>query len=626
MAPKRPPSVHFDRQGLRFRVYLLVGLGVLAPAALVAFVSWARLRELDDELVASRKRAAVAVAEHVDEELTASLETLQRLASAPQLADEHLDPAAAAALLRSGWLHSQFVGGVFLLDAEGRAVAEEPRRGRSAAPPPDLPEIAATLRDAKPRITRLVGMPEAARIYALVSVTDWRGRPIRVVGGVLDPTLPYQARVLRHLKRSPSTYADIVDGGGVVLASTDAARLHRPGACPGRVPSLIRTQQPAAGSCLDCHPGGARLIMAFAPLAVAPWGVAVVQPEAEVLATTGGIPSTFVVYGFGLVAVAAFFAWGAARSVTKPVAVLTEAAERIAGGAIDEPVPELGKDELGRLGRSLERMRSALRDLIAFEASANTMLERRVEERTVELKRVNAALKARDGERAHLLRTIITAQEDERKRVARELHDETTQDLAVLVMGLETASAALKAGGPAPRLDEVKALAVRTLEEVHRLILDLRPSVLDDLGLFSAIRWYAERQLGGRGVAVRCEIHELERRLPPEFEIALFRVCQEAVNNIARHARAESVLIQLGAEGRELVIEIEDDGQGFEPGGGARRDGRPHYGLMGIRERAEILGGRATVDSAPGQGTRVEVRVPLADEGEVPADSSAGSR
>jgi signal transduction histidine kinase len=606
----RRAGLGFGRQGLRFRVYVLVGLGVLAPAALVAWASWARLHEVDGDILASRGRAAAAVAEHLDEELTATLEALQRLASAPPLSLERVDPEAVRAVIRAGWLHSHFVGGVFLLDGDGRALVEEPQRGRAVAPPPDLPEVRATLRDAKPRITGLVGGAEGARVFALVSVTDWRGRPVRVVGGVIEPSAPQQTRVLRHLKRGGSAYADLLDATGIVLASTDGSRLHRRAPCGGRVPALLHAAQPAVAACRDCHRDAPRSVVAFAPLAAAPWGVEVVQPEAELLATAGGVPGSLLAYGCGLVAVAAFFAWGAARSVTRPVAVLTDAAERIAGGAIDEPIPELGKDELGRLGRSLERMRAALRDLIAFETSANELLERRVEERTSELARAMSALQARDAERAHMLRTIITAQEDERKRVARELHDETTQDLAVLVMGLETASTALKTGGPTPRLDEVKALAVKTLEEVHRLILDLRPSVLDDLGLFSAIRWYAERQLGLRGVAVRCEIHELERRLPPEFEIALFRVCQEAMNNIARHAKAESVLIQLGSDSGELVIDIEDDGQGFDA---SRRkdDGRPHYGLLGIRERAEILGGRAAIDSAPGQGTRVEVRVPL---------------
>jgi signal transduction histidine kinase len=215
---------------------------------------------------------------------------------------------------------------------------------------------------------------------------------------------------------------------------------------------------------------------------------------------------------------------------------------------------------------------------------------------------------------------VITAQEDERKRIARELHDETSQGLAVLAMGIEAAQDTLRSG-KLPRLEEVKALAVRTLEDVHRLILDLRPSVLDDLGLLSAIRWYAERHLESRGLSVRCEFGEM-RRLPPELETALFRICQETMSNVARHAQATAVLIQVGIEGDEVVVEIEDDGQGFDQDAAARQEGRRPWGLMGIRERAEILGGVARVESAPGQGTRVEVRIPVPGE-PTPKDPTA---
>jgi signal transduction histidine kinase len=216
---------------------------------------------------------------------------------------------------------------------------------------------------------------------------------------------------------------------------------------------------------------------------------------------------------------------------------------------------------------------------------------------------------------------VITAQEDERKRIARELHDETTQSLAVLVMGVESALQALPAGGPVSRLEEVKSLAVHILDEVHRLILDLRPSVLDDLGLFSAVRWYAERNLSPRGIAVRCELGSApSRRLAPEVEIAVFRICQEALSNVLRHAQAESVLIQLEADERELRVDIEDDGRGFDPAG-PEPGRRPHYGIMGIRERAELLGGTAHIESAPGRGTRVDVRVPLGAQ-DAPAPES----
>ncbi|HEX7625011.1 MAG TPA: histidine kinase [Anaeromyxobacteraceae bacterium] len=622
----RPARIRMGRQGLRFRVYLLVSVGVLAPAALVAGASWTRLRELDEELLAARRHAAVAVAEHIDEELTADLEVLQRLASAPQLGLDRERLESARTLLRAAYMHSQLKAGMFLLDAEGKVLAEEPRASRSAAPPAELPELRQTLVDGKPRLTDLVGVAGEGHAYALVSVMDWRGRPVGVVGGIVDVAAPLRARVLRHLLRGGRGHADLVDGHGMVLASTDRQRLHRPVECRRRLSEQVAKHEPQVARCGDCHRDLTSAIepavAAFAPLGTAGWGVQAVQPEEAVLATSGAFPTTFPIFAAVLVLVAGGFAWGAARSVTRPIAVLTAATERIAAGGMDEPIPALGGDELGRLGRSVERMRSSLRDLIAYVARANEVLEHRVQERTAELAQLNEQLRERDGQRQRLLRTVITAQEDERKRIARELHDETTQSLAVLTMGIETAAAAIKSGGPTPRLDEVKALAVRTLEEVHRLILDLRPSVLDDLGLFSALRWYAERYLATRGIAVRCEVRELDRRLAPEVEIALFRIGQEAMNNIARHAKAESVLIQLGLDGKDLHIEIEDDGQGFDPA--VSPQDRPHYGLLGMRERAELLGGTAVIESSPGKGTRLEIRVPLPEEPPPSTGAAAG--
>ena len=145
------------------------------------------------------------------------------------------------------------------------------------------------------------------------------------------------------------------------------------------------------------------------------------------------------------------------------------------------------------------------------------------------------------------------------------------------------------------------------------MILDLRPSVLDDLGLQSAIRWYAERHLATRGISVRCEFDALDHRYPAAFETALFRVCQEAMSNIARHAHAESVLVQLTEVEGEIRIEIEDDGRGFDPGNVSHAD-RRHFGLMGIEERVEILGGKVSIESTPGQGTRIRLAVPLPRE------------
>jgi signal transduction histidine kinase len=614
------------RAGLRFRVLTLVGIGTFLPAALVTTYFWSRLVEADGRLLSSRQIAAAAAADRVDEDLRSDLEALQRIASTLSLAGAERQGDRARELLRQAYVGFRFMGGLFLLDAHGLPVLEEPHRTPSIAPPPDLPELRVLLESGKPQVSGLVRHGEGYRIYAMVVLSDWHGRTAGVVGGLIDPGLARQVAVMRFLVREGEGYAELVDGKGAVIASTDRARTHLRGTCPTFTGGVIRDRAPRVQRCQDCHAlAETRSVVASAPLAVAPWAVVVVQPEGSVLATGEAVPSAFPVFAAFVILLAGGLAWGAARSVTRPVERLTAAAEKISGGHLEDPIPDLGSDEVGRLGRALDAMRVSLAELLARDARAQNELEARVEARTRELAAAMEALRQRETQRARLLRTVITAQEDERKRIARELHDETTQSLAVLVMGVESALQTLPAGGPAPRLEEVKALAVHILDEVHRLILDLRPSVLDDLGLFSAVRWYAERNLSPRGISVRCELGSApSRRLAPEVEIAVFRICQEALSNVLRHAQAESVLIQLEADDRELRIDIEDDGRGFDPAG-ADRGGRPHYGIMGIRERAEILGGTARIESAPGRGTRVDVRVPLLAPGTPSPESRPGA-
>jgi signal transduction histidine kinase len=209
---------------------------------------------------------------------------------------------------------------------------------------------------------------------------------------------------------------------------------------------------------------------------------------------------------------------------------------------------------------------------------------------------------------------VISAQEEERKRIARELHDETSQTLAALGIGVDVAIAdcPLQADQLHTRLLDTRALVARMHDGIHRMIVNLRPSVLDDLGLAAAIRWFADYQLTPRGIAVRCEFDDLETRLSPEAETATFRAVQEAIVNISRHAAAESVLIQGSVNGGVLEIEIEDDGMGFDPAAVVRSpESLRGVGLLGMQERIEILGGTVKLESSQGQGARVVFSIPI---------------
>jgi len=606
------------RGSLQTRVYLLLAFSAVIPVGLIAWAFLVRVNQLDQQLVAARQWSARTAAGQVEEEMNQGFEVLQRAATAAHVNLDDGDPGPEQVALRDPRVHLQFPGGAFFLDARGQVIAEEPDRGtRSIAPVPDLPAIRLAMESGRPVVTPFAPSVTGEHVYALVPVRDWEGRITGIAGGVVDASQHHLLTTLRYLRQSAGGSAEIVDRSGRVVATTDAGRAATTTACSG-VREVIATGNAIARMCRDCHSGTiederGRAVVTTAGVANAPWVILARVPASEVPGGSTAFPAWLAGIILTALGAGALLAWGAARSIAKPVALLTGAAENIAAGDLSAPIPQTGRDEVGRLAAALEKMRESLAALIGAVATANAELEKRVIERTGQLAGANEQLRDREAALGRLYEKVVSAQEDERKRIARELHDDTSQSLAVLVMALDSALAALKAGLP-PRLEEAKALAVRTIEEVHRMILDLRPSVLDDLGLQSAIRWYAERNLASRGLSVRCEFEAEDRRFPAAFETALFRVCQEAMSNIARHAQAETVLIQLSEADGVIRIEIEDDGRGFDPGKVSHAE-RRHFGLMGIEERVEILGGKVRIDSAPGQGTRIHLEVPLRREG-----------
>ncbi|HYF94352.1 MAG TPA: sensor histidine kinase [Symbiobacteriaceae bacterium] len=208
---------------------------------------------------------------------------------------------------------------------------------------------------------------------------------------------------------------------------------------------------------------------------------------------------------------------------------------------------------------------------------------------------------------------ILRAMEEERKRIARELHDETSQSLTTIMVNLDVIEKQLTDPGDelAGRIRLTKEIAQRTLDETRRLMFDLRPSVLDDLGLVPALRWFANQRVVPRGLQVEFQASGLDARLPEELETALFRIVQEAVTNTVKHAQARRVSILLRREPGLIRAEVQDDGRGFHPVQIISKDQKDRgLGLFGMQERAALVGGSVQIDSAPGRGTTVRVAVP----------------
>jgi PAS domain S-box-containing protein len=208
-----------------------------------------------------------------------------------------------------------------------------------------------------------------------------------------------------------------------------------------------------------------------------------------------------------------------------------------------------------------------------------------------------------------LSRRLVEAQENERRHIARELHDEAGQALVSLRYGLRLLEREIDAGGNVTgRVAELVQRTDAVIDGLHRLAADLRPASLDHLGLEAALRQYSRSAGAHVGLAVRFKARGLAgERLPAAMETDLYRVVQEAMTNVVRHARATRVDVLAQRRGEQVMVMVEDDGVGFEPGQVRRGD---HFGLLGMRERAEALGGTLTLESAPGAGTTVVVEVP----------------
>lgn len=225
--------------------------------------------------------------------------------------------------------------------------------------------------------------------------------------------------------------------------------------------------------------------------------------------------------------------------------------------------------------------------------------------------------------KGELFRRIVDAQEAERQRIARDLHDETGQALTAIGMGLRGLSTALMHNRNRDQaiktLRHLETLAADSLHELQRLIADLRPSHLDDLGLPAALRWYAGIIQERTGLKIIVDIEGEELLISSALKIAIFRIVQEALNNITKHAQAKDVYIKLEYRLKHVVVSIRDDGVGFDLDAvRVTRSRRPSLGLAGMQERAALVKGEVSIQSSPGQGTLVEARLPLyAEEGEV---------
>jgi signal transduction histidine kinase len=285
------------------------------------------------------------------------------------------------------------------------------------------------------------------------------------------------------------------------------------------------------------------------------------------------ITAVMIAIGFG----AAFFlTW----ILTRPIYDLVRATEAVTHGDFSQRLPRWANDEIGQL-------------TVAFNTMTDS-LEKAKQERAEQ-----------DRLRAQYVSNVIVAQEDERQRISRELHDSIGQLLTTLLVGLKNLKEACAPTELEHRIEELRAVVGKTLEEVRTIAWQLRPSALDDLGLISALQRYIDDYQERHQISIDFIASSFNTRLPVEMEASIYRIVQESLTNIARHSQATAASVVIDRRGNAIRLIIEDNGIGFDP-----TVVRNSLGLQGIRERAALFNGRLTIEAQPGQGTSLFIEIP----------------
>jgi signal transduction histidine kinase len=335
---------------------------------------------------------------------------------------------------------------------------------------------------------------------------------------------------------------------------------------------------------------GERFVVGYARVDATGWGVVVREPWEKVMGPV--VSSTrWLVVGLlvTLLVTAGLMVFGVGR-ITSAVANMAQQARRVASGDYDAHVHPSQFEELRELAEAFNSMVDQVRD---YQAGLRRYLS-----------------------------ALTLSQEEERKRIARDLHDDTIQALIAIGQRLELTRTMLPSHPEAAQaqLTEARDMVRTAVESVRQFSRDLRPPALEDLGLTTALRQLADDLVRDTGLRVDMSLSGDAGDLPPGLEIAVYRITQEALTNVRKHAQATSVGIVAHFGLRDLTLQVTDDGVGFvPPTNPADMSARNHFGLMGIAERVELWDGEWTITSAPGRGTVLTIRIPRNDSGNAEA-------
>jgi len=601
---------------LKKRITLLIVLGISVILLSLGIVSHYIIQKDIDGLINKKLALSRITRNNVDNIIKDNINRLYDISNsgAVDLDDGDMRPEREA--VKAAYRYSIFTDGIFLLDTGGNILLNYPERMRDASLNVlSIEPVSRMLASGKPVVSNLYTVEPSKKkvIYVLVPLKDKNGRTVGVAGGQIDPTSPLLLQKLGLIDIGEHEFIDIIDSNGAVIASSNPERMFTHCDRNSFFTTVISERKERVATCHVCHEAGNRqekqaTVLAFVPLETAPWGISIQELKADVFASAENLKRMFFGLGFIFLGTAIILTIGISRSIVNPLKELIHGADLIARGDLSNAIAPHGSDEIGILSRSFETMRRKLVKSGERIRLHTQELETRVKERT---RQINESQQRAEK----LLKKVISTQEEERKRIARELHDDTLQEMLAALMKIDICRI-----NPAEitmdKIDTIRGIITRAYDGLISLMQNLRPSLLDDLGLVAAVQSLLNMHLGERGIHYFINTTGLkDKRFRPEVEIILFRIVQEAVVNIARHSQAENVFILFKCDETAVYADIEDDGIGFDLSSLIKhapdvRD-RRGLGIMGMRERALLIGGEMEICSQPGIGTKVTVQIPL---------------
>jgi signal transduction histidine kinase len=606
-----------QKGNLRKRITLTIMTGISIILLTLGIASYYIVRKNIEDSLSRKLALAHLIRNNIDNIIKDNINRLYdiSLSGKIDLSDNDFNPERDA--IKTAYRYSIFTDGIFLLDRHGSIVLNYPERIRDTAiNVAGVEPIGRILVQGRPVVSNIYTVEPSHKkvLFVLVPLKDKRGNGAGIVGGEIDPTNPFLTRLLGLIDMGKKTLIDIVDSNGVVISSSSPARILTQYNRNNFFTTHISQKKEGVVSCHHCHSAGGAsdkrdMVLAFVPLEMAPWGISIQEPREEVFTAASRLKRTFATLAIIFIGTAFILTIGISRSIVDPLKELIRGADRIARGDLTKPISPRGSDEIGVLSQSFETMREKLVESMESINRHTQELEIRVEKRT---RQINESQRKAE----ELLKKVISSQEDERKRIARELHDDTLQALSAALMRIDICR--LHAEDISiEKIDTLRGIIVNAWDGVLGIVQNLRPTLLDDLGLAAAIKSLLDLHLAENNINYFINTEGVtEKRFRPTVEITLFRIVQEAVVNIARHARAENVFVLFKIDDNIVNVDIEDDGEGFDlnrlfaPGPLDAKDSRG-LGLRGMKERVLLIGGKIELCSMPGLGTRVGIRIPL---------------